>query len=129
MADFVKAYDVPAPLASVYAAWISDKTLIPPATALRIDARVGGTYRIEMGDAAMEGTLQTVLPEEQLVYSWQWDGDDEATEVDVRFAAKGDGTEVTIEHRGFRSDVSLANHIEGWDAYIEGLTAHLTGGH
>lgn len=129
MLDFEKSYELPMPLARVYEAWVSEATVIPPASRMRVEPKPGGVYRLEMQeDLAMEGRFLEVEPGARLVYTWQWTGDDESTEVAVNFRAVGDATQVTISHTGFVTEVSLANHAQGWDSYIEGLIAHLEGG-
>lgn len=113
----------------VYAAWVSSETVIPPATAMDIDPRPGGHYRLlmEMPDftGRNEGIFSLVEPNERVRYSWEWNGDGEVTEVDVRFVAMGDQTEVRITHCGFASEASRDNHRVGWDSYIDGFSAFL----
>ncbi len=120
---------LPFPVSTVYAAWISSDTVIPPATAMDIDAKVGGHYRliIDTPDfkSRCEGTFSVVEPEKCVVYSWQWEGDDEATQIDVRFADDRNGTEVTIRHAGFTDEQSRTSHDLGWDSFLVGLEAYL----
>ncbi|MFK7913251.1 MAG: SRPBCC domain-containing protein, partial [Pseudomonadales bacterium] len=117
------------PPARVYAAWVSSATVIAPATAMDIDPRPGGHYRLlmEMPDftGRNEGIFSIVEPNQRVRYSWEWNGDGEVTEVEVRFMASGADTEVHITHSGFSSAASRDNHRSGWDSYIEGFCAFL----
>lgn len=124
-----KACTLPFPVARVYAAWISPATVIPPATRMEIDARVGGHYRLIMDNpdfaARAEGVFRTVEPETRLVYSWQWNGDGEVSEIAVTFCEQSGATGVRLVHSGFEKPESAAMHDTGWDAYFSGLHDHL----
>jgi hypothetical protein len=53
---FSKSYDFEFPVEVVYAAWISEKTVISPTAKLVIEPRPGGAYRLIMcNEAAMNG--------------------------------------------------------------------------
>ena len=126
MSDFSKTYVIGFPLDVVYASWVSERTVIPPASELVIEPEPGGVYRLVMpGGMRMNGAFSEVSAERRLRYSWQWEGTDEATEVEVNFAAHSDGTEVSIDHRGFTTADSLETHASGWDRYVEGLADFL----
>lgn len=124
-----KSKILPFPASDVYAAWVSSETVIPPATDMDIDPKVGGHYRliIDMPDfkSRCDGVFSVVDPGKRVVYSWQWQGDEEVTEIDVRFDETDGGTRITIAHSGFTSDKSRDNHDHGWDSYLTGLEAHL----
>ena len=122
MQNFAKTYHLPFPPETTYAHWIADTTVIAPAAAMEIDARVGGAYKLIMpGDFCMTGIFSKVEPNRALSYSWQWQGDDEITEVRVSMAPGDGGTDLHIEHTGFESQSSFDNHAKGWDSYIEGF--------
>ncbi len=124
-----KSRVLPFPVSDVYAAWVSSETIIPPATAMEIEPRVGGHYRLIINTpdfkSRCEGTFLIVELEQRVVYSWQWQGDEEVTKIDVRFHEAGEGTKITIVHLGFTSEQSRTNHDQGWDSYLDGLEAHL----
>lgn len=130
--DIQCCYQVPYALAQVYAAWVSSATVIPPATAMDIEPRVGGHYRLLMETPNFtgrnEGTFSAVEPNQRVCYSWEWNGDGEVTQVDVQFAARGAGTEVKINHSGFTSAASRDTHRSGWDSYMEGFCSFLATG-
>ena len=117
--------------AEVYAAWVSNDTVIPPATRMDIKPEVGGHYRLyAAGDgftATNEGVFLDVEKNRRLRYSWHWNGDEETTEVEVTFASHPTGTELQLTHSGFLTEDSRNRHDEGWDSYVSGLRAHLTG--
>lgn len=113
----------------VYAAWISSDTVIPPATAMDVDARIGGHYRLIIDTlefkTSAEGIFSAVEPNQRVTYSWQWLDADEVTTIDVRFSAVDDGTRIDLVHDGFTDEESRANHDPGWDSYLIGLEAAL----
>ncbi len=124
-----KVYDLPFPLEQVYAAWVSSETVIPPATGMDILPEVGGHYRLIMETPEFtgrnEGTFSRLEPEQRVTYTWEWNGDGEVTEIDVRFEESDTGTRVSLTHSGFTKDESVSNHNTGWDSYIEGFINHL----
>ena len=127
MKSFVSQYDFNYPIEEVYAHWISPNTIIPPVSALVIDARVGGIYKLVMpGGMAMVGKFLIVEPNLRLCYTWQRLGDPEITKVAVEFVGQANNTTVKIKHSGFQSDESLENHSVGWGSYIQGLRAYLS---
>lgn len=124
-----KVYELPFAPAVVYAAWVSSQTVIPPATAMDVLPEVGGHYRLVMDSPEFsgrnEGKFSFVEPGRRLTYTWEWDGDGEVTEVDVRFTEIAGGTQVRIVHSGFAKEESVASHDAGWDGYLAGFTEFL----
>ena len=116
---------LPFPPSEVYAAWVSNDTVIPPATRMDIKAEVGGHYRLTAaGDdfvASNEGTFLVVEQNKRLIYTWHWQGDDETTEVEAQFKAHPEGTELHLLHGRFDTNESLTNHDNGWNSYVAGL--------
>ncbi|MEM1229556.1 MAG: SRPBCC domain-containing protein [Pseudomonadota bacterium] len=131
--QILKTFELPLPPEQVYAAWVSSDTVIPPATAMDIDPRVGGHYRLIIEtpefSSRNDGTFLELKPGVHVRYSWQWQGDDEQTIIDVRFEPLEDGqaTRIVLEHSGFAREESHAQHEQGWDAYFAGLRAFLVG--
>ena len=123
MQAFDKTYHLPSDLETTYQHWVSNDTVIAPASRMEIEPRVGGTYRLIMpGDMTMNGVFSEVVPNQALTYSWQWDGSDEQTQVNVQFSGTASGTDVRIVHSGFTSQDSYDNHASGWDSYVDGFT-------
>ena len=127
-----KSYLLPFPVRQVYRAWVSSDTVVPPATSMDIDPKVGGHYRQIMDTtefkARNEGTFSRVVPNERLTYSWEWNRNGEVTEIDVSFAGHLEGTSLQLTHSGFVKEQSRAMHDSGWDRYIEGLSKYLSAG-
>ena len=116
---------LPFPPAKVYAAWVSNDTVIPPATRMDIKAEVGGHYRLAAaGDdftATNEGEFLEVEKDKRLLYSWHWQGDEETTQVEAQFNPHPEGTELRLRHGTFTTKESLVNHDNGWNSYVAGL--------
>jgi uncharacterized protein YndB with AHSA1/START domain len=131
METIEKIYDLPFAPQKVYAAWVSSSTVIPPATKMDINPVVGGHYRLIMDTPEFsgrnEGTFSVVVPDQRLVYSWEWNKDGEVTQIEVNFHPIVTGTSVHIVHSGFEKDESAAAHNSGWDSYINGFIAVLEG--
>ena len=92
-----------------------------------VEPRVGGrVYEVQRGGG--EGEWATVVawePPHRLVLEWRVNRDRAATEVEVRFAAEGDGTRVDLEHRGWPvDDDALASYETGWDEVLERYRTH-----
>lgn len=126
----VKQYQLEFSPETVYSAWVSSDTVIPPATSMDIKAVAGGHFRLYAADPDFSthnfGTFSMVEPNQHLRYSWQWSGDPEMTVIDVTFTAKHTGTQIDLIHSGFRSRESQTMHDSGWDSYIQGLGKFLS---
>lgn len=127
--DIEKTYELPFPPEQVYAAWVSSRTVIAPATAMDIDPVVGGHYRLIMENPDFtgrnEGVFLAVEPGRHVRYTWEWNNDGKVTEIDVTFSAVEAGTRIEIRHTGFDNEESAEMHSSGWDSYISGFTALL----
>ncbi|MBT8078683.1 MAG: SRPBCC domain-containing protein [Gammaproteobacteria bacterium] len=126
-----KRFHIPFPPDDVYAAWVSSDTVIPPATAMDINPVVGGHYILIMKspefEARSEGRFIAVTPGQHVRYTWEWNGDGEVSEIDVRFRPATGGTTVELEHSGFTRAESAKMHDSGWDSYVAGLVHYLGG--
>jgi uncharacterized protein YndB with AHSA1/START domain len=131
----------PAPREAVFDAWVNPEVLrrwwaavqgwtTPEATT---DLRVGGRYRLAMGDPST-GEVHVVVGEyvevrrpERLAYTWTWEGDPaqhagEQTLVTVDFSeADGGGTKVVLVHSGFGSEHARDLHRDGWSGCLDNL--------
>lgn len=127
--EIYKTWELPFPIESVYQAWVSSDTVIPPATRMDVQPVVGGHYRLymEMPDFSgkNEGKFLLVKPNEQVTYTWEWNGDGEVSTIDVQFKTTNNVTRVQLTHSGFSTQESADNHDAGWDAYINGFIQHL----
>ena len=113
----------------LFTAWISPDTLIPPVSKIEVEPKVDGHLKliVETPDGAsiMQGKFLTLSYPTQLVYTWQWNNDDEITQVAVDFKRSARGTEIVVIHSGFQSETSRATHDTGWDAYVAGVVQKL----
>ena len=129
-----------APVERVYAAWTDAEQIkrwfapgdmsVPAAEA---DVRKGGRYRVQMseggGDCAFHttgGVYREVIPNQRLVFTWQWQGSDVETLVTLEFKSlSANETELTLRHEGFDSEDTRDKHGQGWDGCLAKLEAFL----
>ena len=104
------------------------------ALSVEIEGRVGGRIveHIRGGRESVWGTVTLWEPPHRVAFTWH-PGDDpaRALDVEVRYAAGGDGTRVELEHRGFErlgKDARMARrgYPLGW-SYVLGLYARRRG--
>ncbi|HEY5219332.1 MAG TPA: SRPBCC domain-containing protein [Gemmatimonadaceae bacterium] len=128
----------------VFQAWIKPETLkqwmgpqgiVVPV--VKIDARVGGQYRIEMestGDGmgnagdkyVVVGVYEEIVPNEKLVFTWMWERPDATkTVVTILLKDKDGGTELTLIHERFGSTDEMKSHESGWTSSMEKLAGVL----
>jgi len=94
-----------------------------------VDARAGGRYRIgnELPDGTViwiTGEFVEVAPPDRLVFTWRSNPKQVGDElVTVRFEARGDETEVIVEHEGIASEPKREDHERGWIGCLDGLAA------
>jgi uncharacterized protein YndB with AHSA1/START domain len=121
----------------VYEAWTNPelaKQFLCPAGMtvgeVRMDVRVGGSYRIEMllpdGDVhAAYGVYREVQPPSRLSMTWQWQEDNPAEEhetlLTLEFNAHDGGTEFVLTHERLRSLESRTSHEYGWTSMVQKL--------
>jgi len=105
-------------------------------TLATVDLRPGGAYRLEMidptGDVhATSGVYVEIDEPHRLVFTWQWDGSDHDTLVDVRLTESDGRTTVSITHTKLIDQAEADLHAEGWigclamiaDLYLDAETA------
>lgn len=94
-------------------------------TAVELDPREGGAYRIASGPAALAvaGTVVAIDPQRSLTLTWRWDGDDADTRVTIALTPDTAGTRVTVRHDGFADGETAARHVQGWNDCLERLSA------
>ena len=103
---------------------------------VKVDARDGGKYRLQMRQANGEyftsvGTYREVKPPERIVFTWEFEKDgsgDEFGEVEppemlvtVEFKARGKQTELILTHEKFATTQSRDGHNEGWNRCLNAL--------
>ena len=108
---------------------------------VKVDARIGGRYRLQVRKADGEyftstGVYREVKPPERLVFTWSFEKDgssDDYEEIEapemlvtVEFKARGKQTELTLTHEKFASVESRDGHNEGWIRCLESLGKFVT---
>jgi uncharacterized protein YndB with AHSA1/START domain len=101
----------------------------PRVKEIHLEARVGGRFfeRFVDGDEFEVGRVRVCEPPDRILFTWRdpdWSAD---TEVEVTFAAEGDGTRVSLSHRGFDRlgpdwEAIAARWASGWPRVIEAFT-------
>lgn len=103
-----------------------------------LDARPGGTYRVEINDQAIAlGEYVEVDPPGRIVFTWGWEGQEGgqgehavppgSSRVEITLEPHGDGTLVRLRHLDLPAE-SRELHGQGWDLYLGRLTAAASGG-
>jgi uncharacterized protein YndB with AHSA1/START domain len=94
------------------------------------DLRVGGSFLLAMRSPegvrhTAVGTYRVVEPPRKLVYTWDWEEDDQRvgeTVVTVLFnEGPGGSTEVFLTHEGFPAEEAKVGHEEGWGSCLNKL--------
>lgn len=112
----------------VFDAWVSSEAVIAPVTAIEVDPRVGGIYKLTVDGerpSHMVGKYLEFDRPSKLVYTWEWNKDGEVSQITVQFKEHEDGTELIIDHSDFAKESSRNSHDTGWDSYVSGLTQWL----
>ncbi len=95
-------------------------------TVASMDLRAGGAYRMEMVASdgsvhAVGGTVVEVQEPVRLVLTWQWEGADHESLVEVTLTDHGDKTTVLIDHSRNADQAMADNHARGWAGCLESL--------
>ena len=90
-------------------------------TTCTLDVRPGGTWLVQMGDEyAVGGTFLEVEPPTRLVFTFDWEHDDDPpTTVTVTIAPEDAGAHLMLAHEG-------AGHEEGWTLSFARLDRELS---
>ena len=83
------------------------------------------------GELVIEGTYETVIPNEKLVYSWNWkldnapvkDGD---YKLSVAFTSENEGSKISISQETEAEQEGIHPHQEGWDNALADLEKYLS---
>lgn len=88
------------------------------------DARVGGTYRIDMHGKnetySHEGIYKEIIPNEKLVFTWNSHVVQD-TVVTITLTEVDRGTEVKLRHEFMPNEEMKKNHTEGWTVILRRL--------
>jgi len=82
------------------------------------------------GQLTIEGEYQNALPEEKLVYSWNWIMDDQALEngnylLTVEFKDSEDGSQLIVTQENQSEQEGIHPHEEGWEDALSSLKNYL----
>jgi uncharacterized protein YndB with AHSA1/START domain len=97
---------------------------------LLAEPRPGGKYRWlvtgpDGGRMAVRGEFREVEPNQKIVFTWSWDGDEQwenhDSVVTVTFQEATGGTDLRLAHEHLPSESSRANHEEGWNSALDKL--------
>jgi len=128
---------IKAPRHRVYEAW-TDPTQLPKwfgpenvqTLELTAEVRVGGKYRWDLMNPegekkTCEGEYRELVPDRKIVFTWQWQDDENwesvVSVVTVELDDAEDGTELRLRHEGFPNDTSRENHRQGWNSVLDRL--------
>lgn len=92
-----------------------------------IDLRPGGHYRIAgpRAQIAVSGRYIEVDPPKRLVFTWQWDGDEEQSRVILELSPTAEGTTLSLVHDRHAGQESRDSHAQGWNDCLDRLPDHL----
>jgi uncharacterized protein YndB with AHSA1/START domain len=101
---------------------------------VRLEARVGARYRIQMqppeGDAFhLTGEFREVEPPARLAYTFMWeppDPDDVETLVELSLGDLGEATEVLLRQGSFKTEPRRRLHEDGWTDTFDRLERKLS---
>jgi uncharacterized protein YndB with AHSA1/START domain len=131
---------IPASPSRVYDAWTTPELIakwFAPSGEFTVivhkaEARVGGSYRIEMRHAngashIAIGEYRELTRPTRLVFTWAWEGGRTAdTVVTVEFRPNGQSTEVVLTHTRFATEHERNEHLKGWTGCLDRLHTALS---
>jgi uncharacterized protein YndB with AHSA1/START domain len=91
-----------------------------------LDARPGGTYRVEINEQAIvRGEYVEIAAPSRVVFTWGWEGQESgehavppgSSRVEVDLAPDGDGTLLRLRHMDLPEEAREV-HGEGWHHYL-----------
>jgi uncharacterized protein YndB with AHSA1/START domain len=119
--------------------WYSPENMTTPRA--ESDLREGGSYAVTMvyndtpdHEETVRGVYKEIQKPNKLRFSWQWDGQDDETEVTVELRKLSNNqTELTLTHAGFeekeyQKGFALADHQQGWNSAFNRLEVLMGGG-
>jgi len=128
---------IKAPRDRVYAAWTDPAQMrqwFGPENVqtreLVVDARVGGTFRWDLINSdgekmTMRGEFRELKSNERVVFSWQWEDDEDwenhISIVTVELDDADGGTELRLTHEHLPNEESRDGHTRGWNSALDKL--------
>jgi len=96
-------------------------------TRLAMETRVGGRFFEKRPDGTEYeiGRLTAYQPPQLVAFTWRapsWENI--TTQVEIRFAADGNGTLIELEHRGWEQDAKIGEFRKNYDGGWETILGH-----
>jgi uncharacterized protein YndB with AHSA1/START domain len=131
-----------APRNLVWAAWTDPKHSLKwmgpvgvPAIDVQSDLRVGGKWQLTLQRAdngqklPQGGVYREIVPNERLVYTFEWDGDGAEMLITITFADAGVGkTRMVFRQSNMASQAEVEGHRVGWSSTFDRLEAQFAEG-
>lgn len=97
-----------------------------------IEPKRGGVFAFSMANGMKaRGQFSELVPDRRVVFTWGWIDHPEvppgSTTVEIDLIGDGDGTLLTLTHRGLPLD-EVASHTAGWNHYLPRLAVVASGG-
>ncbi len=123
--------EFPFPRELVFDAWVNADHLLKwmgptddiTMEGITVDAREGGSFRMtfchpDNDRDTVYGEYRTFIRPERLVFTWIWEPEEDAEEIEtlvtVDFVKTATGTEIILLHQKFVSQESCDHHNKGW---------------
>jgi uncharacterized protein YndB with AHSA1/START domain len=92
------------------------------------DPRVGGRCRLRFrmlsGDEfETSGEFLEIVPPERVRMTWQWEGDADASLIEIVLRPVPEGTELTFTQSRLPDDETARGHAKGWSGSLDKLAA------
>lgn len=131
--DIVREVRIAAPPDQVFPYFTdADKLVVWKAARAELDARPGGTFRMDVtgrGDLA-RGEYVEIDPPRRVVFTWEWEHDTATpparSVVEVTLSPDGDGTLLRLVHRGVPQEIRRGS-AAGWAHYLARLAQAAAG--
>ena len=90
----------------------------------QLDARPGGVYRVQIGQAVVVGEFVELDPPRRVVFTWGWEGNDAvppgSSTVEVTLTPDREATILRLVHRDLPEE-QRAEHDGGWKHFLPRL--------
>jgi uncharacterized protein YndB with AHSA1/START domain len=95
---------------------------------IEVTPEIGGGLRVlgQAIDMGFTAVFKEVEPPHRFLASWQWDGDDAVSTVEVQLVPSDDGTELVVTHSDNPTEEAVRDHAAGWSDCLGRLVARHT---
>jgi uncharacterized protein YndB with AHSA1/START domain len=124
--------------AKVFAALTDPKKMVQwwgpdagPTLRAEADVRPGGRFSVVFrllngNEYTPTGVYREVVPDQKLVFTWEWPGMPERESlVTFRLTPYDGGTELTLIHEQLPDDAARESHAQGWNGWCDQLEIFL----